>query len=191
MSDDDWLNTDDSPVDLTPAALPSVGTIIPEDMRARIELHDAAWSRLKPKQKVFLTTWRECGFNTRKAERILKGTPNAVSRVTTQDWCHNPDYAFVKKVLETTNASSVLIPEKLILRQDDIVEQLLEPTPILHQGMPTGFYENRAPAAAKANEKLMEAAGILKGEQKAARVTVRVVNLAGFEQAVDAEVINE
>lgn len=196
---DDWLATDEAlpaidaekPVLGDTPQLPVAAREVPQDVAARIALHDACWARLTTKQKVFLSTWRECGFNARKAMRVLANTPNSVTKTTVINWQSREDYDFVRRVLQSTAAGNVLEPEKLILRQDDIVEQLLEPTPILHQGIPTGFYENRAPAAAKANETLMKAAGILKGDDDKTRVTVRVVNLAGYETAAEVDVVAE
>lgn len=163
---------------------------VPADVGQRVVLHDAAWSRLSPKQKIFLSTWRECGYNARKAMRVLSSTEYKVTHSTVANWQGEDDYAFVRAVLMQTASANVLEPEKLILRQDDIVEQLLEPTPVLHQGVATGFFEDRAPAAAKANEVLMRAVGILKGDEQRTRVTVRVVNLAGLDE-VDASVVAE
>jgi hypothetical protein len=90
----------------------------------------------------------------------------------------------VLKVMKTVEAGASIDRERLLLRAEEIAESALEPTPILYQGRPTGFYENSKETALRANEQLMKAAGMLKGDEKTQRVVVRVVNLAGPEEPV-------
>lgn len=111
------------------------------------------------KQKTFLSAFRDCGFNARKATRQLGG---AVSREAHIAWMHNADYASIVAAWRGSAAADALDRDRLLARQDAIVEELLEPKPILYQGEHTGFEENQASSAAKANETLMKAAGILK-----------------------------
>src|SRR2546423_360530 len=74
------------------------------------------------------------------------------------------NYATVVRVWHANAGASALDRDRLLARQDDIVETLLTPKPILHQGAPTGFEEVEAGAAARANETLMQAAGLLKSK---------------------------
>ena len=80
-------------------------------------------------------------------------------------WMNEPDYALVVKVWRANAAASALDRDRLLARQDDIVETLLTPKDILHQGVPTGFQEVEAGAASRANETLMKAAGLLKDKE--------------------------
>lgn len=190
---DDWLSTEpacDVPdISVKPGltALPA----IPDTSSAKLEQLTAAWDRLMPKQKAFLGALRETGWNQRAALRVLEITPYRISRSSLRHWIAQDDYGFCFKVLQAEDAGTVLDKDKLLLRQDSIVEQLLTPTPILHQGAATGYFENRAPAASKANEVLMKAAGLLKNDEHATRHVVRFVNLAGPELQTAIEVATE
>jgi hypothetical protein len=154
----------------------------PVDAGRRAKMLDKAWNKLNKKQKVYLTLLRENRFNQRATDRLLALTPDKVSRTTVRNWINlNEDFAFVLKVMKTVEAGASIDRERLLLRAEEIADSALEPTPILYQGMPTGFYENYKDTALRANEQLMKAAGMLKGDEKTQRVVVRVVNLAGPE----------
>lgn len=172
-------------------AIPKEVAEPPVDAGKRAALLDKAWKRLDKRQKIFLTLLRENKFNERATCRLLELTPDRVPRSTVRLW-HNEDedFAFCLKVMKTVAAGASIDRERLLLRAEEIADEALEPTPILYQGAPTGFYENHKDTALRANEQLMKAAGMLKGEDKSARVVVRVVNLAGPENENDKQVID-
>jgi hypothetical protein len=154
----------------------------PVDPSLRAKKLNAAWRKLTKQQQVFLTLLRDNKFNESATVRVLDATPARVSRATVQRWkSGNEDFAFVLKIVKTVAASASIDKERLLLRAEEIAESALEPTPILYQGRPTGFYENYKETALRANEQLMKASGMLKGDEKSQRVVVRVVNLAGPE----------
>lgn len=87
-----------------------------------------------------------------------------------------PDYSLVARVWRANAAANALDKDRLLARQDDIVETLLTPKPILHQGIMVPdtrigaqagavLEEVEAGAAGKANEVLMKAAGLLKDKE--------------------------
>lgn len=166
---------------------------LPVDPVKQSELLMTAWGHLSQQQQVFLKLLKQNGFNVRKTVRVMEGTPDAVSRTTVNmRWLQDDDFAFVLKVMTTTAVGDVVKKERLLLRADEIAEEALEPKPILHKGLPTGFYENQPDTALRANEQLMKATGLLREGQQSTRVTVRLVNLAGPEaEAIEstAEVI--
>lgn len=169
---------------------------LPVDPVKQSELLMAAWGQLSQQQQVYLKLLKQNGFNARKTLRMLEGTPDRVSHSTLyMSWVHQDDFAFVLKVMTTTAVGDVVKKERLLLRADEIAEEALEPTPILHKGLPTGFYENHKDTALRANEQLMKATGLLRDAQQSTRVTVRFVNLAGPEEAsvieAAAEVIDD
>lgn len=190
---DDWLCTE--PTSSVPAVIerPALTVLpaMPESSGAKLELLQQCWDRLMPKQQHFLNMLRECRWNQRATVRALDTTPFRISRSSLRHWLAQDDFAFVTKVLQQDDAGTVLNKDKLLLRQDDIVEQLMTPTPILHQGQATGYFENRAPQASKANETLMKVAGLLKSDEHATRHVVRFVNLAGPEVQSAIEVATE
>lgn len=191
---EDWLSTE--PTASVPAVIEKPGLTalpaMPESSGAKLELLQQCWDLLTAKQQVFINMLRDCRWNGRAAERALSTTLGSVSHGSVMNWQRSDaNYQFVVKVLRQDDAGAVLDKDKLLLRQDDIVEQLMTPTPILHQGTVTGFFENRAPAASKANETLMKAAGLLKSDEHATRHVVRFVNLAGPEQQQAIEVATE
>lgn len=157
-SNDDWLDEDDHPITLREPTPPEA-----EDPIARIRLFDKAWEKLLQSQKTFLAAWKGNGFNARRTFRDL-GTPNN----NESRWRQNKHYELCRKILQADVLPDVLDKARLVLRHDDCVEQLLEPKPILHQGMDTGFRENFPAQAAKANEVLLRLGGHLKDEQEAA-----------------------
>lgn len=167
----DWLDTEEP----TKAGLPAV-VELPDSYTARAALMEECWSRLTIRQKTFLQAWRDCRYNQRAAMRQL-GWGEASKPNT--GWMHNADYALVVRVWRANAAASALDKDRLLARQDDIVETLLTPKPVLHQGIPV-FHngavleEVEAGAAARANETLLQAAGVLKSG-KDVEVNVGVV----------------
>lgn len=151
------------------------------------------WGRLTQQQQVYLKLLKQNGFNVRKTVRKMEGTPDAVSRTTVNfRWAVEDDFALVLKIITTTAVGDIVKKERLLLRAEEIAEEALEPKPILHKGLPTGFYENQPDTALRANEQLMKATGVLRDAQQSTRVTVRLVNLAGPEHDViegEAEVV--
>ena len=159
MTDADWLDID-PPAPLLPApSLPAVISI-PSTFAERVALVEECWSRLTLAQRQFLTMARECRFNQRRALRELGDA--APAKNTVSRWMHNTDYLTVFRLWQAIAGEGALDKDRLLLRQDDIVETLLTPKPILYQGAPTGFEEVDGSAAARANETLMKAAGMLK-----------------------------
>jgi hypothetical protein len=155
----------------------------PIDAGKRAKMLDRSWKVLDKRQQTFLTLCRENKFNERATIRLLELTQHKISRTTLRNWkTGDADFIFVYKVMKTVEAGASIDRERLLLRAEEIAESSLEPTPILYQGQPTGFYENSKDTALRANEQLMKAAGMLKGEEKSQRVVVRVVNLAGPEE---------
>lgn len=202
MKEDDWLNVETpedwlstEPTSTLPAVIEDqslkAAIKIPEGQDSKVEFLQNCWKRLMPKQQTFIMMMRDCRWNERAAIRALENTSCRISRSSVRNWLKQDDYALCVKVLRQDDAGEVLDTDKLLLRQDDIVEQLMTPTPILHQGEATGFFENRAPAASKANEVLMKAAGLLKNDDKMTRHVVRFVNLAGPEVETAIEVATE
>lgn len=155
---DDWL-------DISPpsekAGLPAV-VAAPLDPAARVALIEDCWGRLTMMQRTFLSTLRDERFNARRTARKLEGV---VDRASHKRWLHEPDYATVMHLWQAAAAGHALDKDRLLARQDDIVEELLTPKPILHQGAPTGFEEINATGASRANETLMKSAGLLKDKE--------------------------
>lgn len=153
---EDWLSTDERV-----SALP-IPVELPVSYAERAALANTAWDKLSTKQKTFLSAWRDCRYNSRAACRQL-GLSETTKPHTA--WMHEPNYALVVKVWRANAAAGAQDRDRLLARQDDIVETLLTPKPVLHQGVPTGFEEVEAAAAGKANETLMKAAGMLKDKE--------------------------
>lgn len=170
--------TKNLPATIAAPALPTP----PIDAGTRAAMLDQAWKKLDKRQKSFLTLLRENKFNERATIRLLSLTSEKISRTTVRRWHESVHYVFVLQVMKTVDAGASIDRERLLLRAEEIAEESLAPTPILYQGAPTGFYENHKDTALRANEQLMKAAGMLKGDEKTTRVTVRVVNLAGPEE---------
>ena len=176
----DWLDTEEAPDDwLGPAEtetdpLPVIfGQVAPVDgdPAARNVAVRAAWDKLTPRQKVFLQMWPSCRYNTSEVCRRLEGTADAVSRDTASHWDSQSEaFRFVKRVMRNVARESVVDPDKLLLRADEIAEKALEPTPILYQGQPTGFYEHDLKTALSANEQLMKTQKMLGGAEDEAKV---------------------
>lgn len=183
MGSDDWLDTPPAQA-AQPLAL-TVPITLPDDYRARVELAEACWTRLSAKQKIFLQAWRDCRFNARAAARQIGQGQN-----TYIPWLRNPDYATVVRVWTANAAANALDRDRLLARQDDIVETLLTPKPILHQGIPVldtrigaqpgaVLEECEAGAASRANEVLLQAAGVIKtGKDTEINVNVGIVGPA-------------
>lgn len=162
----DWL-------DDAPSAI-AVPVELPADPRARLQLVTECWSRLTEAQKRFLTAYRANGLNARKANRMLTGASYTPHQHT--GWMHQTDYKTIVRIWRGEVSDEALNRDRLLARHDDIVETALTPRPVLHEGImvldsrpgaPPGavLEEVDVSAAARANETLMKAAGILKDKE--------------------------
>lgn len=166
---EDWLDIgEDEPVGGLPAVVE-----IPSDLVARAQLVEACWSKLSVKQKAFLDALRDNRFNVRRTVEL-----GIAGKTAHRNWMQTGEYATVLQVWQANAALGALNAERLLIRQDAIVEMLLEPKPILHQGVPTGYYEVEAGAAGRANEALLDRA-VPKDAAEKTRVVVNVVRLTG------------
>jgi hypothetical protein len=176
---DDWLADPIRPVAAPEYVLPApaeqtnkaCGVVrrtlaLPDDIIERQTKYDACWTRLNASQKTFLNIWRDARFNANKVYRALEHTSNKITKDMVNRWLDEDDFLYVRETMMAGAATDVLNPNKLLLRHDDIAETLLTPKPILHQGVHTGHFEVEAGAAAKVNETLMRAAGMLKDQEK-------------------------
>jgi hypothetical protein len=153
---EDWMDiTEDSK-----SALP-VPVELPLDPAARVALAEECWAKLTMKQKAFLTGFRNNRLNARRTERKT-GISRSLHKSALRDNVH---YATIVKLWMGLAGTEALDRDRLLARQDDIVETLLTPKPILFQGHATGHMEVEASAASRANETLMKAAGLLKDKE--------------------------
>ena len=173
---EDWLDTGDERK--TEVAPPSVPAELPVDPRARLALVQECWAKLNDSQRKFLTAYRDSGLNGRRTNQNLTGryqTPTAHT-----GWMRdNPYYATIVKIWRGITGSEALDKDRLLARQDDIVEMALTPRPVLHEGImvldtrpgaPPGavLEEFDAGVASRANEVLMKAAGLFPKEDATA-----------------------
>lgn len=96
---------------------------------------------------------------------MLAGTAYATAKRTVTVWAGNKKFERVRVVLREASVDEILSKSHLVTRQDDIVETLLTPKPILYQGQHTGFEEVDGSAAARANETLLKVGGHLKDKE--------------------------
>lgn len=173
MTNDDWPDTVDERV----PALPAQVVELPAQYVARAALCEQAWGRLSVKQKTFLSAWRDCRYNVRAACKQLGLSENYKPNTL---WMHEPDYAMVVRIWRANAAADAIDRDRLLARQEDIVETLLTPKPIFHQGIAMldehgkPYHEVEAGAAGKANEVLMKVAGMLKDKEIEVNVGVQI-----------------
>lgn len=175
--DDDWLDIADerlplppidteTPADATLPGLPvtSMDVAKVEEAKLRHAKLVVAWESLSESQRIFLNTWRECRFNANRAFRVLSGV-KGVSKSSVSNWRGNESFNLIREMLRDVSIEEILSKSYLAARQEDIVETLLTPKPILHQGFATGHFEVEAGAAGKANEVLLRLGGHLKDRE--------------------------
>lgn len=152
MAADDWLDIGE------PASVANLPVLVmlPESYADRLVLAENCWNRLAPEPRQFLVTLREKRFNIRATARELYGSDN--SKKKHYAWLGDTNYATVLRIWRATYAQDALDKDRLLARQDEIVETLLTPKPILYQGEHTGFEEVDASAASRANEVLLDRA---------------------------------
>ena len=165
-------------------ALPVVAVDAPSDPMERVRAFEKAWAELSVPQKSYLSALKDNNFRMSKAVEALGKTRTYNSTVTR--WRANEHYAFIEKAMKADVVKDILERERLVIRHDNIVEDLLEPKPILYQGAPTGFYENQAGQAAKVNETLLRVGGHLKEEDQVAQrggpaLVIQLTNRIGGE----------
>lgn len=167
--------------------------VIPPDFPARIAMVEKAWAKLSIEQRTFLAAFRECRYNARETARKLGSESKRISH---RGWMHQKDYATVVQIWRGEAAADALDRDRLLARQDDIVETLLTPKPILHQGVATGHYEIEAGAASRANEVLLDRVMPKPRADVEVNVgvvftppSVEVINSAGNADSVDAEFV--
>lgn len=161
----DWLETDAQSDERVPA-LP-IPVELPADPSARVALAEQCWAALTDKQRVALTAFRDNRLSARKMEDAT-----GIGRRTHRGWVQsNKNYATIVRLWLGVAGSEALDKDRLLARQDDIVETLLTPKPIFHQGIAMidengkPYREIEAAAAGRANETLMKAAGLLKDKE--------------------------
>lgn len=159
----DFLDIGDDPA----PALPVVARDPPSDPMERVRAFEKAWAEISPQQKQYLGALKDCNFRQGKAIEAIGKTRTYASTVFR--WRANEHYAFLEKAMKADLVKDILERERLVIRQDNIVEDLLEPKPILYQGAPTGFYENQPAAAAKVNETLLRVGGHMKEDDQVAQ----------------------
>jgi len=168
---DDWLDTAPRQ-DLLPTSAPSAPPIeLPTTYPERVALVEDCWSRLSLPQKTFLTALREHRFNARAANRAVNGV-NSTNGSHTK-WMHEKDYSTIVKVWRAGYAEDALNRDRLLARQDDIVETALTPKPVFWQGVPIGEDIDLS-VAARANEVLMRSAGMFPKEGADVGVSVQL-----------------
>lgn len=159
----DFLDIGDEPA----PAFPVVARDPPSDPMERVRAFEKAWAEISPQQKQYLGALKDCNFRQGKAIEAIGKTRTYASTVFR--WRANEHYAFLEKAMKADLVKDILERERLVIRQDNIVEDLLEPKPILYQGAPTGFYENQPAAAAKVNETLLRVGGHMKEDDQVAQ----------------------
>ena len=179
------IDDDEAPV------LPAVVVDPPSDPMDRVRAFEKAWKKLSLPQKQYLGALKDCNFRQGIALRAIGKTQTYQS--TVYRWRANEHYAFIEKALKADVVKDILSRERLIIRQDNIVEDLLEPKPILYQGAPTGFYENQAGQAAKVNETLLRVGGHLKEDDQVAQrggpaLIIQLTNRIGGEVVSEVRV---
>lgn len=167
---EDWLD-----IDQRVPALP-IPVELPADPSARVALAEQCWAALSDKQRVALTAFRDNRLSARKMEAAT-----GIGRRTHRGWVQgNINYATLVRLWMGVAGSEALDKDRLLARQDDIVETLLTPKPIFHQGIAmiaadgTPYQEIEAAAAGRANETLMKAAGLLKDKEIEINVGIAV-----------------
>lgn len=186
MTSEDWLEPEAPPQALVPFEGTPADAVAPGfpvgpqaitaamDANARRAQLLMAWESLEERQRVFLNTWRECRFNANRALRVLAGTSHKVSKTTVNNWAADANFELTRDMLRSASITEILSKDYLAARQEDIVETLLAPKPILHQGFATGHFEVEAGAAGKANEVLLRLGGHLKDRELEVNVGVIV-----------------
>lgn len=158
---------------------------LPEAVMTRNELLRKVWPKLGEKQRAFLLALRDSNFSERGAVKALEGTPFEVSRQhVRRQWDRSENFALCRRLLTSDAAQRAMQKDQIVLRAHQVAEEAMEPKPILYHGVPTGFYEINGDVALRANEQIAKIAGHLKNAE-AARVRVRIVNLAGPEDDKD------
>lgn len=171
---EDWLDT--LPVPVIPETLPV-------EPAARLQLVEELWTRLTESQKKFLTAYRQCGLNGRAANRQLTGSTNTYAPHT--QWMYQPAYRTIVRIWRGEAGDEALNRDRLLARQDRIVETAMTPKPVLHEGImvldtrpgarPGSVLEEvEVSAASRANEVLMKAAGLLKDKEVEVNVGVAI-----------------
>jgi hypothetical protein len=139
-------------------ALPAVVQEI-ADLASQAKSFKKSWAALSVRQQKFLQTMEDNHFNERRSAKVLSDTTQSYRR-----WHTNEDYALCLDILRRCASGQILKKEPLILRHNELVESLMTPKPVLHQGIPVLhdgeiLMEIQAGAAAKVNMDLLELGG--------------------------------
>lgn len=141
----------------------------------------ALWRQLQPRQRAYLEALVKAGFNKSRAIRVCAAKGFKLERHTPLRWKNDPTYAKVYETIENAVLGDAVNPATMLLQADEILHRALRGTKRYDK---EGKYLGREPqldTALRANEQKMKATGMLRGEEKNTRVTVRLVNLAGQE----------
>ena len=175
----DFLDIDDDK-----PSFPVVAAAPPSDPLERLRAFETAWAAISDTQKKYLAALKDNNFRQGKAIEAIGKTRTFNS--TVYRWRSNEHFAFLEKAMKADVVKDILERERLIIRQDNIVEDLLEPKPILYMGAPTGFFESQPAAAAKVNETLLRVGGHMKEDEQVAQrggpaLIIQLTNRVGGE----------
>ena len=114
-----FLDIGDEPV----PALPVVARDAPSDPMERVRAFEKAWAEISLAQKQYLNALKDNNFRQGKAIEAIGKTRTYNS--TVYRWRENEHYAFIEKAMKADLVKDVLERERLFIRHDNIVEDLL------------------------------------------------------------------
>lgn len=153
------------------------------------------WRKLKPRQRLYLEQLVKAGFNKGRALKACALHGHKMDRHTALRWKNDPTYAKAFEAIQTAVLGEAVNPATMLLQADEILHLAMKPKRVYTKdGRYTGTRERQLETALRANEQKMKATGMLRGDERSTRVTVRLVNLAGLDgqkiidgQAVEVE----
>ena len=197
----DWLelpDPDEAVLDalLDEGSLPQVGAMPPAELPAAQGAVVAALRRLSWRQRLYLRAFLEGGATKRGAKRVMRDWGKAQhipSDRTLATWPHVHAYAEALTLLKRHfSANAGLDRDSVIIKTGQVLEDAMTPKPILHQGVPTGFYEYEGNVAMRALEFAGKVNRMIGGDDASTRVTLNIVNIANRETPdVTSRVVSE
>lgn len=139
------------------------------------EAFTRAWSKLRPRQKVFLRALQQTGFSVSRAAKIASELPSNFGTFnvkTAHRWARaDENYKYILAAMKAEAAQQVTSREDLLLRAHRIAEIAEEGDEVygadkVNGGYKVIGYERKLDTALRANEQLMKATKVIgSGEQ--------------------------
>ena len=156
-----------------------LGTLPPKHAQIVTALKSLHW-----RQRQWIKAFLEGGCTKRGAKKILRDrlvTPPNDATVTR--WQHTLEYVTALNVMKNYYAEMAGVDrDSILIKTGAVLDDALEPKPVLYMGEPTGYEQIDGNVAMRAIEFAGKVNRMIGDDAQSARVTLQIVNIASRDE---------